>query len=97
MDPEEGFLGLCTPLPETPSKSPNPKKLCGEKKEKDTVSNADILQAICELKQSFSIFEQKWQQNTTDIKEVKEVMKGLSFQTKETEEKVINWIKGWTN
>ena len=93
MEPEEGFYGLCSPLPETPGKSPNPKKLCGENKEKDMVSNSDILQAICELKRSFSNFEQQMKQNTADIEEVKEVMKELSFQGKETEDKVIELNK----
>ncbi|KAM4563417.1 uncharacterized protein PAE49_011494 isoform 1-T1 [Odontesthes bonariensis] len=93
MEPEESFYGLCSPLPETPSKSPNPKKLCGENKEKDTVSNSDILQAIRELKRGFSVFEQQMKQNTADIKEAKEVMKGLNFQAKETEDKVITLDK----
>ncbi len=88
MEPEEGFYGLCSPLPDTPNKSPKPKKLCANKDEKDTVSNSDILQAICELKQSFSAFEWQLNQNTAEIKQVKEVMKGLEFQTKETEDKV---------
>lgn len=88
MEPEESFYGLCSPLPDTPSKSPKPKKHCTNKDDKDTVSNSDILRAICELKQSFSVFEQQLNKNTTEIKQVKEVMKELEFQTKETEDKV---------
>lgn len=57
MEPEDGFYGLCSPLPETSSQSPNLKKLCRDNKAKDMVSNSDIFQAICELKQSFSVFE----------------------------------------
>lgn len=88
MEADESFYGLWSPLPETPQGSPHPKKVCVKKSETETVSNADILKAIYELKERFSAFEQKINKNTADINEVKEEMKGLGFQVKETEDKV---------
>ena len=85
VDPDDNFLGLCSPLPDTPINSPNPKKVCASKNE---VSNADILKAIFELKERFSAFEQRINNNSADITLVKEEVKGLGFQAKETEDKV---------
>ncbi|KAA8592028.1 hypothetical protein FQN60_017402 [Etheostoma spectabile] len=58
--------------------SPNPKKVCANKV-KSKVSNADMLKAIFELKERFSVFEQRIYKNSEDITVVKEEMKALVF------------------
>ena len=87
MEQEETY-GLCSPLSETPSKSPNPKKKCAHRGESETVSNDDIFQAVLERTKRISVFETQIQKNTEDVREIKEEMKGFGFQIKETEDKV---------
>ena len=87
MEHEEDFA-LCSPLPETPHESPNPKKICADRRKGETVSNDDILQAVLELTKRISVFETQIQKNTEDVKEIKEEMKGFGFQMKENEDKM---------
>lgn len=82
---------LCSPLLETPVSSPNPKKMCANvsaENGNDEVSNSDILHAIHELANRFSCLEKKITKNSADIKDIKEHIEGLDFQTKTTEDKV---------
>lgn len=88
MDFENGvLLPLCSPLPDTPVPSPNPKKLCVSSQE-ENVSNADILKAIQELACRFTSLEQQINRNTADIVTIKENVEGIDHQTKVTDVKV---------
>lgn len=86
IDAESSFSGLCAPLPDTPTKSPNPKKVCT--KEEEAVSNADILKAIKGLNDRFLKFEEMVMKNTAEIAKVQENVKGLEIQCKGTEDAV---------
>ncbi|KAL7397290.1 hypothetical protein ABVT39_019867 [Epinephelus coioides] len=85
--PDHAYAGLCTPLPSSPLKSPNPKKICSEM-EDEAVSNADILKAINNLNDRFSKFEERVLKNTAEIAAVKENMKNLEMQCKGTDDSV---------
>lgn len=74
---------------QAPWSSPNPKKMCASADNgKDEVSNSDILHAINELASRFSSLEKKITKNSADIKNIKEHVEGLDFQTKSTDDKV---------
>ena len=83
---ESSFPGLCTPLPHTPLKSPNSKKIWT--KEDLTVSNADILKAINGLNDRFLKFEEIVMKNTAEIARVQENVKGREIQWKGTDDTV---------
>lgn len=83
---ENSFSDLCTPLPDTPTKSPNPKKICS--KEEETVLNADILKAINGLNDRFLKLEEMVMKNTAKIASVQENVKGLEIRWKGTEDTV---------
>lgn len=70
-------------MPVTPTKRPNAKKVCLNRKENESVSNADH-----ELKDCFSIFEQRIDKNAAYIAGVKGEMQVLGFQAKEMEKKM---------
>ncbi|KAK2847570.1 hypothetical protein Q5P01_010569 [Channa striata] len=72
LEPEEAFYGLCSPLPATPCKSPNSKKMCTNKNESET----------------FNAFEQRISKNSADINLLKEKMEGLGFKVNETKDNV---------
>lgn len=84
---EDSTLTLCSPLPESPLKSPYPKKVCHNSKEEESVSNADILRAIQELTSRFTSFEQKISKNTTDIVS-KESLKCIELKVKSNNDKL---------
>lgn len=67
--------------------SPKPKKVCSEL-EDEPVSNRDILKAINNLNDRFSNFEELVLKNSAEIEKVKENMKDLEMQCKETSDSV---------
>lgn len=87
--PDHAYAGLCTPLPASPLHSPNPKELCSEMEE-EPVSNSDILKAINSLNDRFSNFEKMVLKNTAETATVKENMKSLEIQSKETGDSVLS-------
>lgn len=86
---DHAYAGLCVPLPASPLQSPNPKKHCSNKEE-EPVSNSDLLKAINSLNDRFSNFEKMVLKNTAEIETVKENMKGLEMQSKETGDSVLS-------
>ncbi|CAI5641402.1 unnamed protein product [Oreochromis niloticus] len=87
LEPDKSFASLCKPLPQTPLNSPNPKKSRIEAHEvrEEAVSSADILKVINGLNDRFSKFQQMVKKNTAEIIAVRDHVKGLEIQSKETE------------
>lgn len=86
---DHAYEGLCTPLPPSPLRSPCSKKLCSQT-EDEPVSNSDILKAINSLNDRFSNFVNMVLNNTAEIATVKENMKSLEMQYKETGDSVLS-------
>ena len=59
----KSMLPVYSPIPESPLASPIPKKVCSSSQE-ETVSNADILNAIKELSSRFSSLEKNINKNS---------------------------------
>lgn len=83
----ENELPVCSPLPDSPLASPNPKKVCSNSQD-ERVSNADILNAIKELSSKFSSLETKINQNSADICIFKDNIEGMDHQMKTAFDKV---------
>lgn len=82
------FEGLLTPLPVTPTKSPDLKKQRLRDEATRGTSNEDILKAVMELTNRFITLEQKLSRNTDAITAVCEQLKGVEIQVQKNEKQV---------
>lgn len=81
------FEGLFTPLPMTPTKSPDPKKQRSKPATEGT-SNEDILKAVMEWKNRFTTLEQKLSRNTDAITAVCDQLKAVEIQVQKYEKEM---------
>lgn len=82
------FDGLFTPLPVTPTMSPDPKKQRPEDNAAGGTSNEDILKAVMELTNRFVTLEQKLSRNTDAITAVCDQLKGVEIQVQKNVKQV---------